>query len=175
MPSDSLFGIGSGYLPRPEEDAERWIIDEVQAAVRLKYPTAGAGGVSIAGLSMGGWGALRLAARHPGAFRAAVGMSPLTKLEHVAGYAVERHRSEHAPPAEDPELLALITRQADRMPPFRITCGTEDALLPAVRALHQGLTESRVPHQYDEAPGAHEWNVWEAELERSLIFMDSKL
>jgi len=175
MPSDGLFGIGSGYFPRPQEDAERWITEEVQQAVQLKYPSAGASGVAIAGLSMGGWGALRLAARRPGLYRAAVALSPLTRLQHIADYAVTRHRSEHAPPIEDPELLPLLKSQQEHLPPLRITCGEGDALLPDVRALHEGLVDAGIAHDYHESPGGHEWPVWEKELAESLIFINAQL
>jgi putative tributyrin esterase len=175
MPSDGLFGIGSGYLARSEENTERWIAEEVPQLVRLKYACAGAAGMAIAGLSMGGWGALRIAAKRPGQYRAAAGLSPLTTLQHVADYAVERHRASHAPSIADADLLRLLTSQAAHLPPLRITCGTADSLIGDVRALHAGLDQANIAHQYHESPGGHEWPVWEHELVNTLTFIDAHL
>lgn len=173
MPSDGLFGIGSGYLTRESEDSERWVVDEVAEATRLVVPNADPTDVSIAGLSMGGWGAVRLAARHPSRFRAAVGMSPLTRLAHIAGYAPEAFRSAHTPEIEDAELAELLARKRDRLPPLRITCGTDDDLLPHVRALHESLRRSDVAHQYAENPGGHTWDYWAEDIRIALTFIDA--
>ena len=35
MPSDGLWGDGSGYVPHADADYERWIVDEVPAAAAL--------------------------------------------------------------------------------------------------------------------------------------------
>nr|WP_276611045.1 alpha/beta hydrolase-fold protein [Kineococcus siccus] len=172
MPSDGLVGIGSGYATRPGADAETWVAEEVPAAARLLHPRAGEGGLAVAGLSMGGWGALRLAARRPGAYRAASGMSPLTRWDQVAGYATGRHRAEHATPVEDPDLAGLLVAHRDRLPPLRITCGTADALLPDVRGLRRRLLAAGVGHEYAESAGGHEWRVWERELRATLVFLD---
>ncbi|MEO6817925.1 MAG: hypothetical protein ABI177_14625 [Edaphobacter sp.] len=65
MPSDGLGRDGSGYLTHPNaEDAEQWIVDEVPFIARLAAPALGCNAeVAIAGLSMGGYGALRLGAK----------------------------------------------------------------------------------------------------------------
>src|SRR5579864_4091332 len=55
MPSDGLWGDGSGYLPHMDGDFERWIVDEVPAAARAAAPAVGEGSpLFINGLSMGG-------------------------------------------------------------------------------------------------------------------------
>src|SRR5579862_3412595 len=38
MPSDGLWGDGSGYLPHRDADFERWIVEEVPAAAREAMP-----------------------------------------------------------------------------------------------------------------------------------------
>ena len=172
MPSDGMFGIGSGYLDRAGENAERWIVQEVPEAVRLVHPTAALDDVSIAGLSMGGWGALRLAALHPGRFRAAVGMSPLTRVAHVADYAPIEMRARHAPRVELPELLDALVAAGSRLPPVRITCGIEDELITDVRRLHDGLSAAGIPHEYAEGPGGHSWDYWTQDVRTALRFID---
>lgn len=61
MPSDGLFGDGSGYLPHSGCDFEKWIVEDVPAAVQESFPERAFddGALFIAGLSMGGFGAKR--------------------------------------------------------------------------------------------------------------------
>ena len=76
MPSDGLWGDGSGYVAHRAQDFERWILDEVPAAARAACAACSdASPLCIAGLSMGGFGALRLAGKHPHRFVAAAGHS----------------------------------------------------------------------------------------------------
>lgn len=171
MPSDGLFGIGSGYLPRTGEDAEAWIVSEVAEAVRLVFPRADASDVSIAGLSMGGWGALRLVGLHPTRFRAAVGMSPLTETAQVAKYAPHHLREAHNLDWPYPRLGDLLTSTSNLLPPLRITCGTDDELSGAVKQLHQELARAGISHQYAENPGSHTWDYWEEDLRNALLFI----
>jgi putative tributyrin esterase len=172
MPSDGLIGIGSGYTSRPGADAQSWILDEVPELARYRYPRVGLTGMAIAGLSMGGWGALRLAAYRPRQYQAAVGMSPITRWDDVAGYASEQQRSDHSYPIEDPDLADLLVARRAGLPPLRITCGSNDALAEDVRTLHRVLESAGVEHEYAETEGGHEWSVWVRELASSLIFID---
>jgi enterochelin esterase-like enzyme len=175
MPSDGLIGVGSGYVAGGEVDAEAWIADEVPAVARLRYPGAGAAGMAVAGLSMGGWGALRLAARRRERYGAAVGMSPLTHWAHVGQYAEAGSRYESTPEVEQPDLAELLISTKTALPPLRITCGTGDALLPHVAALRARLEAEGVEFEYEESDGGHEWPVWERELRSSLLFIDRHL
>ena len=63
MPSDGLWGDGSGYVPHGCEDYETWIVDDVPAALREVIPSVDeTSPLFLSGLSMGGYGALRLGA-----------------------------------------------------------------------------------------------------------------
>ena len=69
MPSDGLWGDGSGYVPHSGKNFEQWIVEEVPAATRAVCNNATEESpLFIAGLSMGGFGALRLAAKNPATF-----------------------------------------------------------------------------------------------------------
>ncbi|MEM9922069.1 MAG: alpha/beta hydrolase-fold protein, partial [Bacteroidota bacterium] len=66
MPSDGLWGDGSGYVAHPKQDFEQWIVEEVPRAVREMIGQATADSpMFLAGLSMGGYGAMRLGAKYP--------------------------------------------------------------------------------------------------------------
>lgn len=174
MPSDGMWGIGSGYVDRPGEDSEGWIVHELPDIVHRVWPAASVDSLAVAGLSMGGWGALRLAGRFPGRFFAAAGMSPLTHVDRIAGYAGASARAAHsATRIDSPDLLDTLVSSASGLPPLRISCGIEDDLIESARALHESLAEHGIDHDYVEGPGRHDWGYWSQELADVLRFVDA--
>ncbi|WP_396625760.1 alpha/beta hydrolase [Luteitalea sp.] len=171
MPSDGLRGDGSGYVRHADGfDAARWIVHEVPLATREAIP-----GLRhdvprfIAGLSMGGFGALRLGAASPNAFRAVSGHSSITHISQMVQFIEEDVASIGAPP-EDASVLDAIIRAGDRLPPLRFDCGVDDQLIEENRALHRDLEARGIAHTYEEFPGAHTWAYWERHLEDTLRF-----
>lgn len=171
MPSDGLWGDGSGYLKHPTADYERWIVDDVPAAVREIVPAASARSpLCIAGLSIGGFGALRLAGRHRSRFRAACGHSSVTALEDLRWFCVDQFDGCGDGPS-DHSVLAALTAGEGALPPIRFDCGIDDALLPENRELHRALLAAGIEHEYEERPGGHDWNYWSTALPGSLQFI----
>lgn len=178
MPSDGLWGDGSGYLPHNDRNFERWIVEDVPSAVAAALPagasTSFPAGMFIAGLSMGGFGALRLAATYPEKFRAAYGLSSITHVDQFSLFVEEPLNSfQQADPATE-SLLDLMRRNSDRLPAIRFDCGTEDLLIEHNRALHQGLMEAKINHHYAENPGGHEWSYWQKHLVDVLLFFNQE-
>jgi S-formylglutathione hydrolase FrmB len=170
MPSDGLWGDGSGYVAHATQNFERWIVEEVPAIARRAYPEVTATSpVFIAGLSMGGFAALRLAGRHPSVFRAASGHSSVTNVRQLEPLIAESLVG-WDPAPEARSVLASLLAATEPLPPLRFDCGTEDFLLEENRTLHRQVTEAGIAHGYEEAPGAHEWPYWSRQLERSLLF-----
>ncbi len=170
MPSDGLWGDGSGYLKHPTQDYEKWIIEEVPAAVRQAVPAVSERSPwFISGLSMGGFGALRLGAKFPGKFRAIGAHSPITKFEQHSWFVEEKLELYHCPP-EDQSVIETMLSNRDRLPPCRFDCGTKDPLLQLSRDLSEQMKKAEIPHEYAEFPGGHEWPYWEARLPDMLLF-----
>jgi Predicted esterase len=170
MPSDGLWGDGSGYLPHRAQDFERWIVQEVPAAARKAAACVGGGSrVCLAGLSMGGFGALRLAAKYRERFVAAAGMSSITRFEQMGAF-VEEPLGRYEVREEDRSVLEALVRSGGRLPEIRFDCGREDSLLVENRALHAGLTDAGIEHVYEEFPGGHSWDYWREQLPRVLRF-----
>lgn len=168
MPSDGLYGDGSGYLALPGRDAETWIAEEVAEAVEAAVPQAKAeAGICLGGLSMGGFGALRLAARHPGRFRAVAGHSSVTHLSQLDELTA-------TPLPGDGELGDLLVA-APHLPPLRFDCGLDDPFLAANRRLHDQLTAAGIPHVYEEHAGGHDWDYWTEHVAQTLVFFGSAL
>ncbi len=175
MPSDGLLRDGSGYLTWPEAgDVERWIVDEVPAVARLAAPALAADApIAIGGLSMGGYGALRLGAKYPGRFRAISAHSSITDIDELPQF-VEEPLTEYLAlgPREELTVLHWLRVAGHRLPPLRFDCGVEDSLLAGNRTLHQALEHEGIPHEYTEYPGGHAWDYWQQHVAETLRFAD---
>lgn len=175
MPSDGLWGDGSGYLPHRTQDFERWIVTEVPAAAAHAAPgVTSASPLFLAGLSMGGFGALRIGAKFPARFRAIAGHSSITHFDQLGQFVEERLPSFTAL-AEDRSVLETMLRHRERLPRIRFDCGTSDPLLGPNRALNAELVRAGVAHIYEEFPGGHEWSYWETHLADTLQFFAAAL
>jgi S-formylglutathione hydrolase FrmB len=135
----------------------------------------------IGGLSMGGYGALRLALEYPHLFASANSHSGAlmhgTRNEPRPDGSLspaEFHRIfGPAPAGSDHDLLALAQRASQSalgMPRLLIDCGTDDFLLDDNRTFHRELDRLGVPHEYREFPGAHTWDYWDEHVRGALAF-----
>ena len=173
MPSDGLWGDGSGYLPHLQQNFEKWIVEDVPQAILEVSPHAQASSpLLIAGLSMGGWGALRLGAKYPDRFQAISAHSAITRWEEMQPF-VEEDIDQIPVKKEEKTIFQMLQAKRSLLPPLRFDCGLEDPLLSGNRKLHQELTQAGIPHVYEEFAGGHEWPYWEKHLEKTLIFCTS--
>ncbi len=175
MPSDGLCDHGSGYVPHQTQDFERWIVEEVSAATHLAVPESSEESpLCLTGLSMGGFGALRLGAKYPGRFRAVSAHSAATHQDQFKALMGDR-LGPWSSREEDRSVLAAMRRNREHLPPFRFDCGVDDFLLEPNRELHRELTAAGIAHGYEEHPGAHTWEYWERHLPDSLRFFAARL
>lgn len=175
MPSDGLWGDGSGYLHHAHADYARWIVDEVPEAAAMVDPNTADSPRFISGLSMGGYGALRLGALHPDRFKAISAHSSITEPAQMRGF-VEEAESQFDLAEENPlQVLACLKMNAHRLPPLRFDCGIGDPLIEHNRHLHAELDRARIKHTYQEFPSAHEWAYWHEHLADSLRFFAKQL
>lgn len=175
MPSDGLWGDGSGYVPHTDHDAERWIIDEMpKLAQDVIANCSERSPLLIAGLSMGGFGALRLAAKYPRRITAAAALSAVTHASQFDAL-IEENRVGWRKTAADIDVLSALTAVQAPLPALRIDCGLDDAYLEANRALHRDLQRTGIAHQYAESPGGHDWDYWSTTLEHTLRFFGGAL
>ena len=174
MPSDGLWGDGSGYVRHREKNFEKWIAEEVPEVVRQVLSIHPDSPIFIAGLSMGGYGALRLGAKYPTKFKGISGLSSIVDFTDWQPF-VEENIFDLEVPEKERSVLNFFLKNKSELPPFRFECGTEDELLTANRNLHKELNNKNIPHVYAEFPGGHEWEYWKIGLERSLLFFEKIL
>jgi len=170
MPSDGLWGDGSGYLRHLSANYAKWIVEEVPSIATFVAPTTEHAPRFICGLSMGGYGALRLGALHADQFDGISGHSSITDYSQMEGFVEEPLDSFELKTGEITSALEAIVTNRDRLPPLRFDCGTEDSLIAINRALHENLEREGVNHTYEEFSGAHTWEYWHEHLADSLRF-----
>lgn len=170
MPSDGLWGDCTAYLKQTHADYEAWIVADVPAAVRRVVPETAGGPLFLCGLSMGGYGAMRLGTKYGRKHFAAVSAhSAIFKLEDMMEFVTEERRDFHGVEGSHAVLDHILNKRGD-VPPLRFDCGTEDVFLEGNRTMSKSLTAIRVPHVYEEFSGGHTWDYWRSHLADSLRF-----
>jgi putative tributyrin esterase len=164
-----------------------FISEELPALMQSFFPISGAREQSFAaGLSMGGYGALRLGLGQPEKFAAAASLSGAldvaricreagkpggrlsrAEIESIFGRELKAAGSE----ADLWSLAEKLAASNGPKPKLFLTCGTEDALLAENRSFKKHLDAIHVDHSYSESAGAHEWGFWDAQIQRVLDWL----
>ncbi|MEL6192278.1 MAG: alpha/beta hydrolase-fold protein [Bacteroidota bacterium] len=169
MPSDGLWGDGSGYASYDGRDFEKWIGEEAPALIRQEVDTVNESSLFfIGGLSMGGYGAFRVGLKYPETFSGISGHSSMTSLDQMSLF-VEEDWAEKLKNIPDPSILDCI---GEHIPPMRFDCGTEDELISYNRELDTAFREKGFEHIYEEFPGGHSWEYWHEHVGATYQFFD---
>jgi putative tributyrin esterase len=170
---------GSSYYTNavdpPQDRYEDYIVRDLISDVESKFPVAtGRSNRAIVGVSMGGFGALTLALRHPDLFIFAGGLSSAIDAPRRAFSIKRLQQSRHynsifgpsgSPTRRDNDPFALVrTASSDATPYFFLTCGEQEGLLPANREFATLLAARHFRFEFHTVPGGHDWNQWNAWL-----------
>ena len=170
MPSDGLIGLGSGYVAQEGAAVPAWILEEVPVLAALAVEGVDADApLALAGLSMGGFGALRLGASAGGRVSAAAGLSSITHIDQMALFGAGLDGAGVA--AGQGSVIEAVLANRDRLPRIRFDCGREDLLIEQNRELHRRLDAEGVDHEWVENDGTHDWSYWTAHLPAALRFV----
>lgn len=159
------------------DDFMRFVDEELPAFVTNYFPvSAEPGQTYIAGLSMGGYGALLHGLAHPERYRAIGAFSAGVAINPVA-FAADPLGSLAAPgPAPREYDLAAVADDAaaagKTIPPLYLACGSDDALLASNRDYRDHLVSLGAAVTWDEVPGyGHEWRFWDMQVEKFLAWI----
>ncbi|MEM8894701.1 MAG: alpha/beta hydrolase-fold protein [Bacteroidota bacterium] len=174
MPSDGLWGDGSAYMPHGEQDFEKWIAEDVPQAVLENIPQVSKTSKHfISGLSMGGYGALKIGARYGEQYAGISAHSSITAFDQMQLFVEESEEHYRSSNKELEDAFTSIINNRAKLPPLRIDCGESDLLIEYNRTLHQRLNEEEIDHVYQEFPGGHEWAYWQEHLVDTLEFFNN--
>jgi S-formylglutathione hydrolase FrmB len=172
----------------PKMQWENYIIDDLIPYVDSHYRTiASRSGRAIAGLSMGGYGALYLGLKYHKLFAAVASLSGVVASAELSRWdpAVWKMIGRDMPKmkkvlledfgpvgnparkAEDPfRLIRRLTPQ--ECPALFLAVGEADPFLHENREFVKLLAKLKIPYHYHEVPGGHEWSVWNEEIQPAL-------
>lgn len=160
-----------------------FISEEVPAVARHFFPLSGKRNDNyVAGLSMGGYGAFKLALTHPERYAAAASLSGaldvvrLARDEQAAGQDELRHifgeaRALAGSPNDLFHLAAQLVTQDRPRPHLYQWCGREDFLHADNVRFCERAKKLGVALRYEEGPGGHEWACWDAQIQQVLAWL----
>lgn len=178
----------------PNDKYESYIVQELVPEIDKNYRTvAEKRGRAIAGLSMGGFGALKFGVKYPQMFALAASMSgavaaasyrtsdELPRNEWLRKSIVAVFGAPENPVRRENDLFKLFgemppERKAD-LPFLYLDCGTEDTLgfLLHNQQLAQILLAGKIPHEFRQLPGKHDWTFWNNQVREVLRLGDKIL
>ncbi len=171
-------GRSSWYLDSPVDSSmryETYISREVPEFIDANYRTIKARGArAITGLSMGGYGGLFLSFRHADFFGACGSISGGVNLNSSRNkFDIAKRIGDTATHAGNWTTYSIF--KVVEQPPkdslaIIIDCGISDAFYNDNRALHEKLLQLKIPHDYTERPGKHDWAYWRNAVEYQLLF-----
>lgn len=171
---------------------ESYILKELIPDVQKRYRTIEARyGRAIAGLSMGGYGALKFGLKSPdtfafvgsvsGAFAAATWTEDdLKNVKSIRDslFSVFGPMSSETRKANDIYEMTrgLSPARVAALPYFYLDCGTEDSLTSIPNQRFAALLrEKKIPHEYRELPGDHNWAYWDQQVPEVLRLAAQKM
>lgn len=178
-------GENSFYVDHPDgTDHGQFIGSELVEVSRELFPlSTKREDTWIAGLSMGGFGALRNGFNYAKTFsKIAAFSSPiLTKKEapnrEKLGNEKIELRLKHiigsvtlADLSVENDVYDLVLNRKEEQGIY-IACGLDDDILEANQAFHRYLLEHNIPHEYHETPGGHDWDFWNEYIVKAVEWM----
>jgi len=136
----------------------------------------------VAGLSMGGYGAFKLALTYPERYAAAASLSGaldvvrLAQDEQAAGQSELKHifGEANALAGSSNDLFSLveqIVEQGRPRPHLYQWCGTEDFLYADNVRFREHAKSLGLVVTYEEGPGGHEWSCWDAHIQQVVAWL----
>ena len=134
----------------------------------------------IAGLSMGGYGALKIALKHPERYAAVAGLSSVADVQDFVNVHAPKvgllcfGEDRIVPESEDLFFLAEQCNTREDKPRVMMIEGDRDFLLDGNRRLKEKFESLNYDYTYMEAPGGHSWLFWDTHIQRVLKWMLGK-
>ena len=141
----------------------------------------------IAGLSMGGYGAIRNGLKYHDTFGCAAGLSSALIIDGLEARTNDHpmfiERRDYAEAVfgdlskvknsdKNPEwLVKKLKAEGAELPKFYMCCGVSDSLLEPNRKLRDVFLKEGVDLTYEEGPGAHEWDFWNTYIKKIIDWL----
>lgn len=164
----------------PNDKYESYIIEELIPEIDKKFRTlADRNHRAIAGLSMGGYGAVKFGLKYPekfvlvGSFSGALGIVALPAKSTATFPSIKNVFGEDESPTRKNNDIFRLAResaaeQIKALPFIYFDCGTEDFLFQSNRDFADLLVEKKIKHEFRQLPGGHTWTYWNTQVREFL-------
>lgn len=140
----------------------------------------------IAGLSMGGYGAVKSALTYPEKYGTCISLSgslditrkgrpcKLEEWRSIFGFNMESPLELEGSCHDVFALAEKDQKEGKTFPKMYLWCGLDDSLITVNRSFDSHLTELGVEHKYGESEGNHSWKWWDLHIQEALkwVFED---
>lgn len=180
MPSTAL-----GFYTDTRYGMDYWtfLSDELPQILLELFPqlTTSREKTFAAGLSMGGYGAVKLGLKRPERFAAVASLSGALSLGEQPESLLEAGSQaywegifgplpEIAGSTNDPiQMIAEVDPQ--KAPKFFVCCGKEDGLFPASQYFVHKARQRDLDVTFEEGQGVHNWDFWDQWIQRVLEWL----
>jgi putative tributyrin esterase len=161
----------------PRDKYESYILKELIPDVESRFRTIETrAGRSIAGLSMGGYGALKFGLKYPDKFIFVASISgaldaarrsdadPRNAWGFLRASIMQTFGAIDSPIRAGNDLHKLVrdfpAERLASLPFIYLDCGTEDGFFATNRDMANILLERKIPHEFRQLPGGHNWAYW---------------
>lgn len=172
-------GANSYYTDHPKGlQYHQYIVEDLRMRIEETFPiSAKKEHRFIAGLSMGGFGALHIGLSHPDIYSKVISLSGVIDIDAMKPKFNEGERvyqfetlfgeGTKENPTLNLKALALKSYQQE----IYLSCGKEDFLIEDNRAFHRFLEDNNILHRYIEDNGGHTWLYWDKHIKSVLAFV----
>jgi putative tributyrin esterase len=163
------------------------LIPDVEKRFRVSQERAGR---AVAGLSMGGYGAVKFGLKYPQMFGFVASMSgafgaPSRTDKELKDFGTIRESlfqtfgAADSPTRRANDVFKLTrelrAEQISSLPFIYLDCGTDDLLFPYSRELAGLFVDRKIPHEYRQLPGTHDWQYWDMQIREILRLTAQRL
>ncbi|MBV9216540.1 MAG: esterase family protein [Acidobacteria bacterium] len=169
----------------PNSKFESYIVRELIPEIDRRFRTLSDRNHRVlAGLSMGGYGAIKFGLKFPemfalvGSFSGALGTAAWTEhsgANQLIGKSIDMVFGPPSSAARAANDVFKLTRELppdkQRITPYiYLSCGTEDRIMLPVNTQYDALlSERNLPHEFHTSKGGHDWDFWSQQL---VLFLD---
>ncbi len=169
----------------PTEKYESYLVKELIPEIDKNYRTlADRRHRAIAGLSMGGYGSLKFGLKYPemfalvGSFSGALPAASWTdknlgnNWKALSDSIMSIYGADGSETRANNDIFKIVKdaspEKIKTMPFIFQSCGTEDFLIQTNHDFAAALFEKKIPHEYREHPGIHDWKFWDDQIREFL-------
>jgi len=174
----------------PNDKYESYIVKELIPEIDKNFRTIpDRNSRVIAGLSMGGYGSLKFGLKYPemfslvGSFSGALGAASWMEKDLggrgvIAETIMSVYGAADSKTRQENDIYKLVREispeKAKQLPFIYLDCGTEDFLIQSNRDYAALLLEKKIPHEFRQLPGKHDWVFWNSQIKEFFELIETK-